>query len=176
MFIELMNVWCLFRFFLQLEKLTYEGCSIDDLGLDFVVPGFNVELMKNGKSIHLSIRNLHLYVKLMSHWILHEGVNRQMESLKEGFESVFPLQNLRLFQPEELELVFCGSPKDFVSGWDARTLMECCRPDHGYTADSRAIRFLFEVLSSYDKEEQRMFVQFLTGSPRLPVGGKKDLF
>lgn len=51
-------------------------------------------------------------------------------------------------------------------------LMECCRLDHGYTADSRAIRFLFEVLSSYVPHEQRQFLQFITGSPRLPVGGK----
>lgn len=95
-----------------------------------------------------------------------------MESFREGFESVFPVQNLRMFQPEELEAVFCGSPRDSISGWDVKTLMECCRPDHGYTADSRAVRFLFEVLSLYNREEQRLFVQFLTGSPRLPVGGK----
>lgn len=61
-----------------------------------------------------------------------------------------------------------------MAGWDVKTLMDCCRPDHGYTADSRAIRFLFEVLSSYNREEQRMFVQFLTGSPRLPVGGNPN--
>lgn len=159
----------------QIEKLEFDGCTIEDLGIDFVMPGHNVELMKNGKSTHVTIHNLHLYIKLMTHWILYEGVSRQMESLREGFESVFPLQNLRIFQPEELECVFCGSPKDYVSGWDVRTLMECCRPDHGYNADSRAIQFLFEVLSSYDGQEQRLFVQFLTGSPRLPVGGFKAL-
>ncbi|XP_072379801.1 E3 ubiquitin-protein ligase TRIP12 isoform X1 [Diabrotica undecimpunctata] len=159
----------------EIEKLEFDGCSIDDLGIDFVVPGYNIELMKGGKSTHVTIHNLHLYVKLMSHWLLHEGVSRQMESLREGFESVFPLHNLKVFLPEELESVFCGSPKDYILGWDVKTLMECCRPDHGYTADSRAIRFLFEVLSSYDREEQRMFVQFLTGSPRLPVGGFKAL-
>ncbi|CAG9769753.1 unnamed protein product [Ceutorhynchus assimilis] len=159
----------------QVEKLEYDGCSIDDLGLDFVIPGYNVELMKNGKNTHLSIHNLHVYVKVITHWMLYEGIARQMEALREGFDSVFPSKNLRVFQPEELEQVFCGSPKDHVAGWDVKTLMDCCRPDHGYTADSRAIRFLFEVLSSYDSEEQRMFVQFLTGSPRLPVGGFKAL-
>ncbi|XP_076254826.1 E3 ubiquitin-protein ligase ctrip isoform X2 [Rhynchophorus ferrugineus] len=157
------------------EKLHYDGCSIEDLGLDFVIPGYNVELIKNGKNTHLTIHNLHQYVKVLSHWLLVEGVSRQMEALREGFDSVFPSRNLRVFQPDELEQVFCGSPKDNVSGWDVKTLMECCRPDHGYTADSRAIRFLFDVLSSYDREEQRMFVQFLTGSPRLPVGGFKAL-
>lgn len=33
-----------------------------------------------------------------------------MEAFKEGFESVFPLNNLKIFYPEELEQVFCGSP------------------------------------------------------------------
>lgn len=60
----------------------------------------------------------------------------------------------------------------FLLGWDVKTLSECFRPDHGYTLDSKAIRFLFEVLSSYNATEQRLFLQFVTGSPRLPVGGK----
>ena len=50
-------------------------------------------------------------------------------------------------------------------------LMEYCRPDHGYSHDSRAIQFLFEVLSGLESLEQRHFIQFVTGSPRLPVGG-----
>lgn len=32
-----------------------------------------------------------------------------MDAFKEGFESVFPLSNLKIFYPEELEQVFCGS-------------------------------------------------------------------
>lgn len=32
-----------------------------------------------------------------------------MEAFKEGFESVFPITNLKIFYPEELEQVFCGS-------------------------------------------------------------------
>ena len=37
---------------------------------------------------------------------------------------------------------------------------------------SRAVKSLFEILSCYMQEEQRLFLQFVTGSPRLPVGGK----
>lgn len=33
------------------------------------------------------------------------------------------------------------------------------------------MKFLFEILSSFDNEQQRLFLQFVTGSPRLPVGG-----
>lgn len=111
----------------------------------------------------------------MVHWFLYEGIFRQMEAFREGFESVFPPSQLRLFFPEELEAVFCGHAQS-GGQWDVKTLSECCRTDHGYTPDSRAIRFLFEVMSKYNSEEQRQFVQFVTGSPRLPVGGKFLLF
>ena len=39
----------------------------------------------------------------------------------------------------------------------------------------RSIRMLYEVMSEYNREEQRQFLQFVTGCPRLPVGGFKAL-
>uniref|UniRef100_A0A8D3E921 E3 ubiquitin-protein ligase n=1 Tax=Scophthalmus maximus TaxID=52904 RepID=A0A8D3E921_SCOMX len=156
-----------------LESLSMNGCSVEDLGLDFTLPGFpNIELKKGGKDVPVTIYNLEEYLRLVVYWTLNEGVSRQFESFREGFESVFPLHHLQYFYPEELDQLLCGSKSET---WDVKTLMECCRPDHGYTHDSRAVRFLFEVLSSFDAEQQRLFLQFVTGSPRLPVGGFRSL-
>ncbi|NXQ49153.1 TRIPC ligase, partial [Catharus fuscescens] len=153
-----------------LEALTMNGCSVEDLGLDFTLPGFpNIELKKGGKDTPVTIHNLEEYLRLVIFWALNEGVARQFDSFRDGFESVFPLSHLQYFYPEEL---LCGSKTDT---WDAKTLMECCRPDHGYTHDSRAVKYLFEILSSFDSEQQRLFLQFVTGSPRLPVGGFRSL-
>lgn len=80
-----------------------------------------------------------------------------------------------MFYPEELENVFCGATNTTFKPWDSRMLQECCRIDHGFTQDSKAIRYLFEILSSYNYNEQRMFLQFVTGSPRLPTGGFRAL-
>ncbi|XP_056906555.1 E3 ubiquitin-protein ligase TRIP12 isoform X4 [Takifugu flavidus] len=156
-----------------LESLNMNGCSVEDLGLDFTLPGFpNIELKKGGKDVPVTIYNLEEYLRLVVYWTLNEGVSRQFESFREGFESVFPLHHLQYFYPEELEQLLCGSKSET---WDVKTLMECCRPDHGYTHDSRAVRFLFEVMSGFDAEQQRLFLQFVTGSPRLPVGGFRSL-
>ncbi|XP_075057740.1 E3 ubiquitin-protein ligase TRIP12 isoform X2 [Mixophyes fleayi] len=156
-----------------LQSLNMSGCSIDDLGLDFTLPGFpNIELKKGGKDTQVTIQNLDQYVQLVIYWALNEGVSRQFDSFRDGFESVFPLNHLQYFYPEELDQLLCGSKAD---PWDVKTLMECCRPDHGYTHDSRAVKFLFEILSSFDNEQQRLFLQFVTGSPRLPVGGFRSL-
>jgi E3 ubiquitin-protein ligase TRIP12 len=161
---------------LSLESLTLDGCRIDNLGLDFTLPGHpSIELRKGGKDIPVTIHNLEEYIKLVYHWMLVGGVSRQMEAWREGFDSVFPSSALKMFYPEELEMVFCGANQSVGETWDLKTLMECCRPDHGYTHESRAIQFLFEVMASYNAQERRKFLQFVTGSPRLPVGGFKAL-
>jgi hypothetical protein len=55
-----------------------------------------------------------IFIQLLSHWILVEGVSRQMESLREGFESVFPLHHLSLFYPEEMDLLLCGASQVII--------------------------------------------------------------
>lgn len=155
------------------EQLTLDGVSIEDLNLDFTLPGYsNIELKKGGKEILVTLDNVEEYVKLLTYWTLNEGVAKQIEAFKEGFESVFPLRNLKIFYPNELDQLFCGSSHN---KWDSKLLTDCCHPDHGYNLDSKAIKYLFEILSSYNAEEQRKFLQFATGSPRLPIGGLKGL-
>lgn len=161
---------------IQLQALTMDGCPIEDLGLDFTVPGYpNVELRKGGKDMSVTLDNLHSYVKLVSHWMLLEGVSSQMEAVREGFESVFSLSTLQMFYPDELDQIFCGTMQANYVQWDSKALMDACKPDHGFTNESPALIMLFEIMASYNRDEQRQFLQFVTGCPRLPVGGFKAL-
>lgn len=42
------------------------GCSVEDLGLDFTLPGFpNIELKKGGKDIPVTIYNLEEYLRVI---------------------------------------------------------------------------------------------------------------
>ena len=54
-------------------------------------------------------------------------------------------------------------------------LSESCKPDHGYTVDSDSVKNLFRIMAEYDQDDQRAFLQFVTGCPRLPIGGFKSL-
>ncbi|KAM7362391.1 E3 ubiquitin-protein ligase ctrip isoform 2-T4 [Cochliomyia hominivorax] len=160
----------------KIESLDLDGCPIADLGLDFVLPGHaNIELCRGGRDTPVTVHNLHQYISLVTYWFLVEGVQKQFEALKEGFDSVFPSHRLRMFYPEELENVFCGSGNSTYQRWDVKMLQDSCRTDHGFNQDSQAIQFLYEILSTYTREEQRLFLQFVTGSPRLPTGGFKAL-
>lgn len=163
-----------------------------------MLPGHaNIELRRGGRDIPVTIHNLHQYISLVTHWFLVEGVQKQYESFREGtrnktpfyrvilftfvhsirlgFDSVFPSSRLRFFYPEELENVFCGSGSINFNRWDVRMLQESCRIDHGFTQESKQIQQLYEIMSNYNRDEQRLFLQFVTGSPCLPNGGFKSL-
>jgi E3 ubiquitin-protein ligase TRIP12 len=50
-------------------------------------------------------------------------------------------------------------------------LTEAVKADHGFNVESRAIHDLIEIMSSYDAPTRRAYLQFITGSPKLPIGG-----
>ncbi len=44
-------------------------------------------------------------------------------------------------------------------------------PEHGYHSKSREYLDLIKFMVSLEKEDRRHFLKFITGSPRLPIGG-----
>ena len=50
--------------------------------------------------------------------------------------------------------------------------MDSMKADHGFNMDSKTVRNLLQVMSEYNVSERREFLQFVTGSPKLPIGGK----
>lgn len=55
--------------------------------------------------------------------------------------------------------------------WTVEALTDTIKFDHGYTATSTAIGFFLDILTELDAADQRRFLRFVTGSPRLPPGG-----
>lgn len=48
-----------------LESLTLDGCQIENLGLDFTLPGHpSIDLKKGGRDIAVTIHNLEEYIKV----------------------------------------------------------------------------------------------------------------
>ena len=54
-------------------------------------------------------------------------------------------------------------------------LLDSIKADHGFNMDSRCVRDLLQVMSELTLAQRRDFLQFVTGSPKLPIGGFKAL-
>ncbi|KAL3926392.1 MAG: hypothetical protein SGPRY_003317 [Prymnesium sp.] len=172
------------------SALTLDGCAIIDLSLDFTLPGQpEVELTPQGADRAVTIDNLGEYVQRVLEVFLLEGVRAQIAAFKKvlmpfalpsgcvcahkskraisGFSDVFPIEHLRAFAAEELDVLFNGTREK----WERDVIIEHLKLDHGYTRSSRAVGFLLEILCELDDATLSQFLKFITGSPRLPVGG-----
>jgi E3 ubiquitin-protein ligase TRIP12 len=68
--------------------------------------------------------------------------------------------------------VICGKGNE---DWDVEMLKSVIVPAHGYNRSSTVFNNLLKVMSEFSMEHRRMFLQFVTGCPRLPIGGFKAL-
>ncbi|KZT67358.1 hypothetical protein DAEQUDRAFT_673424 [Daedalea quercina L-15889] len=156
----------------QAEKLgVVEDVMVEDLALDFTIPGYDIELRPGGRNMTVTSENVDEYVHEVLDAIIGKGVQLQAKAFREGFSKVFPISDLQAFTTDELIMLFGNSEED----WGLETLSEALKADHGFNVESRAIHDLLEIMSEFDSPTRRSYLQFITGSPRLPIGGFRGL-
>ncbi|KKY17492.1 putative ubiquitin-protein ligase [Phaeomoniella chlamydospora] len=155
-----------------LHAITVHGAHIEDLMLDFTLPGYPaIELIPNGSNIVVTIDNVDKYVERVLDLTLGSGVQKQIKAFQEGFSLVFSYDSLRAFTPSELVMLFGRVEED----WSMETLTDSIKADHGFNMDSKSVKNLLQAMSELDRAQRRDFLQFVTGSPKLPIGGFKSL-
>lgn len=151
-----------------IENIQVDGVRVEDLSLDFTLPGYpGIELTADGSNVPLTIDNVDQYVDGVIDMTLGSGVRRQVDAFRSGFSQVFPFSALRAFTPNELVMLFGRAEED----WSIETLMDSIKADHGFNMDSKSVRNLLHTMCDLDPQQRRDFLQFVTGSPKLPIGG-----
>uniref|UniRef100_A0A8C2UC17 HECT-type E3 ubiquitin transferase n=1 Tax=Coturnix japonica TaxID=93934 RepID=A0A8C2UC17_COTJA len=123
------------------------------------------DLKPNGSNILVTEENKEEYIRLVAEWRLSRGVEEQTQAFFEGFNEILPQQYLQYFDAKELEVLLCGMQEIDLNDWQRHTIYR------HYTRTSRQILWFWQVYN----EKRMRFLQFVTGTCRLPVGGFADL-
>ena len=169
------------------ERIVIDNIMIDDLALDFTLPGYpEIELIPNGSHISVTIDNVESYLEKVIDMTLGRGVKRQVDAFRTGFSQVFPYSALSAFTPDELVTLFGRVEEDWsleskfnfmicpchLLTHPSVALMDSIKADHGFNMDSKTVKNLLQTMSELTPSQRRDFLQFTTGSPKLPIGGK----
>jgi hypothetical protein len=123
-------------------------------------------------SVHLL--NARGFVQCICERLLRDGIQFHVDAFLCGFAYFAPSgwQAIKLFHADELSEVLCGcAGVSDASCWRASEIQRHIRTSHGYTNTSTQILQLLDVIQSFDVPNRRLFLRFITGSPRLPLGG-----
>jgi E3 ubiquitin-protein ligase TRIP12 len=84
----------------------------------------------------VGLETLEEYVALVVDATVKSGITAQFDSVRAGFNQVFPLSSLQIFCEEELEYLLCGRQEL----WLQESLADVMKFDHGYNASSPPIQ------------------------------------
>ena len=96
-----------------IKDIIIQDCHVEDLGLDFTLPGYPIELVEDGADKQVTIDNVDIYVEKVLDLTLGSGVQRQADALRAGFSEVFPYSALKAFTPDELVMLFGRVDEDW---------------------------------------------------------------
>ena len=128
-----------------------------------------VDLIENGRNVDVTESNKFDYVQKLCSAKLYDTIKPQIEALLKGLYSIIPQKLISIFTYRELELVISGLPEIDVNDWKNNTQYE------NYTKDTPIIKYFWEIIESYDNDERAEFLQFVTGSSKVPLEGFKAL-
>jgi len=99
-------------------------------------------------------------------WLLEKSINKAFKAFHSGFLTVVNGPALKLFNPEDLELVVCGTPE-----LDFEALRKVTVYDGGFDSQSPPIQWFWEVVEAWPLEKRAKLLLFATGCAKAPIGG-----
>lgn len=124
-----------------------------------------VDLKPNGRNIAVTEENKVEYVKLVTEVKLTKAIEQQIAAFKQGFHELIPLNDCRIFNEVELELLTSGLPDIDVADLKANVDYS------GYSAGSPQISWFWNSVSKMGQEDLARFVMFVTGTSKVPIEG-----
>lgn len=123
------------------------------------------DLKENGRNIPVTEENKHEYVRLVCQEKMTGSIKRQLNAFLEGFYEIIPKRLIGIFNEQELELLISGLPTVDIDDLKANTEY------HKYQPTSLQIQWFWRALRSFDQADRAKFLQFVTGTSKVPLQG-----
>ncbi|XP_072037626.1 E3 ubiquitin-protein ligase NEDD4-like [Amphiura filiformis] len=129
------------------------------------------ELKPGGSNIPVTNANKAEYIHIVIQWRFVNRIKRQMEAFMEGLTELVPLDMLKIFDENEVELLLSGLGDINVNDWKSNTAYR-----GGYHANHIVVQWFWKALLSFDTEMRARLLQFVTGTSRVPMNGFAHLY
>uniref|UniRef100_A0A3Q2Q442 E3 ubiquitin-protein ligase HUWE1 n=1 Tax=Fundulus heteroclitus TaxID=8078 RepID=A0A3Q2Q442_FUNHE len=123
------------------------------------------DLKPNGANIIVTEENKKEYVHLVCQMKMTGAIRKQLAAFLEGFYEIIPKRLISIFTEQELELLISGLPTIDIDDLKANTEY------HKYQSSSIQIQWFWRALRSFDQADRAKFLQFVTGTSKVPLQG-----
>jgi hypothetical protein len=130
-----------------------------------------IELIPGGSQIQVTNDNKGRYVQAILDWKTSGSVLKQLKAIREGFQTVLPINDIKDFTEDEINLLLNGKQT-----FSVEELRQATRYTGGYSTTSVTINIFWSVLESFGQEKRGELLQFTTGTTKAPLDGFDPCF
>jgi ubiquitin-protein ligase E3 A len=123
------------------------------------------DLIPDGRNVRVTPENVDRYVSAFVQWTVVNSVSEKYDEFARGFKQVCSLPVYKYISCEEFDVLISGVE---VLDWEG---LRWGVNYVGYTAASQTVVIFWRLFDGFSDEEKRKFLQFVTGSANVPVGG-----
>jgi E3 ubiquitin-protein ligase HUWE1 len=151
--------------------------NLEDLGLEmtFSIEDHSfgrkriVDLIDKGRTIPVTEENKAEYVSLVCQHRMTTAISSQIKAYLDGFHELVRKDLIQIFTPRELELLISGLPDIDINDLKKNTEYV------GWKPTDQQIEWFWNVVFSLSRPQKASFVQFVTGSSKVPLAGFSEL-
>ena len=125
------------------------------------------ELIPDGENI--KVTNIDDYIEKRINYIVKKS-QFLVKYIQDGLFKYIPRYILKTINSYELELLICGRPFIDVNEWKQNSMYK-----GKYSKSSTCVKWFWEEIFKLNQENLRRFLQFSTGSSRVPINGFQNL-
>jgi len=152
-------------------------CNLEDIGLDLTFStedhsfgrSQTIDLVPNGRNIPVTEENKEEYVKLVCQHRMTTSIQSQIKAYLDGFYELVKPELISIFTAKELELLISGLPD--IDMHDLQNNTEY----HNYKPSDPQVIWFWNIMFSLTKSQKASFLQFVTGSSKVPLEGFSQL-
>jgi len=123
------------------------------------------DLIPDGRNVIVTDQNKADYIRLVCQMKMTGAIRKQLAAFLEGFYDIIPRRLIAIFNEQELELLLSGLPDINIDDLKANSEY------HKYSVTSLQIVWFWRALRSFDQTDRAKFLQFVTGSSKVPLQG-----
>ncbi|XP_065063407.1 probable E3 ubiquitin-protein ligase HERC4 [Rhopilema esculentum] len=152
----------------DVENNLYLNFAIDEQDFDEIR---TVELVEDGINKSVNAHNRKQFVDLVIDYYLNKSIADQYQEFSKGFYDVCERETLDLLRPNELKEMISG-----IEDFDNFLLIKenAVYADGYHEMDPVIINF-WDVLRDFSLDLKKKFLEFLTGSNKIPIKGMKSV-
>jgi len=163
----------MYRSLMQLKHHANNGGDLESLELFFETSRMEYgkvvtqELMPGGSSVRVTKANVHAYIHQLANQKLNIDVASQCRALRAGFQSLVPLEWIRMFNTKELQLLISGDQRRI----DLADMQAHTTYGSGFHPSQPYIQSFWEVVDGMTAVDQGNLLKFVTSCSRQPLLG-----